>query len=108
MLLFGLSAKKILHLRSAGEMAEWSNAVVLKTIVPKGTGGSNPSLSAYKKLNLMIELFFIEPLYLDIEEIDACYYFSEIVFCKATILIAVMAASIPLFPCFPPERSMAC
>jgi hypothetical protein len=29
-----------------GEMAEWSNAVVLKTIVPRGTGGSNPSLSA--------------------------------------------------------------
>ena len=29
-----------------GEMAEWSNAVVLKTIVLQGTGGSNPSLSA--------------------------------------------------------------
>ncbi len=29
-----------------GEMAEWSNAVVLKTIVPRGTGGSNPSFSA--------------------------------------------------------------
>ena len=27
-------------------MAEWSNAVVLKTIEPKGSGGSNPSLSA--------------------------------------------------------------
>ena len=32
-----------------GEMAEWSIAVVLKTIVPKGTGGSNPSLSATLK-----------------------------------------------------------
>ena len=29
-----------------GEMAEWPNAVVLKTIEPKGSGGSNPSLSA--------------------------------------------------------------
>jgi hypothetical protein len=29
-----------------GEMAEWSIAAVLKTVVPKGTGGSNPSLSA--------------------------------------------------------------
>ena len=29
-----------------GEMAEWSNASVLKTDVPRGTGGSNPSLSA--------------------------------------------------------------
>ena len=27
-------------------MAEWSNALVLKTSVPRGTGGSNPSLSA--------------------------------------------------------------
>ena len=31
-----------------GEMAEWSNAAVLKTVVPLGTGGSNPSLSANK------------------------------------------------------------
>lgn len=29
-----------------GELAEWSNAAVLKTVVPRGTGGSNPSLSA--------------------------------------------------------------
>ena len=29
-----------------GEMAEWSNAAVLKTVVPQGTGGSNPSFSA--------------------------------------------------------------
>ena len=29
-----------------GEMAEWSIAAVLKTVEPKGSGGSNPSLSA--------------------------------------------------------------
>ncbi len=29
-----------------GEMSEWSNVPVLKTGVPQGTGGSNPSLSA--------------------------------------------------------------
>lgn len=29
-----------------GELAEWSIAAVLKTVVPRGTGGSNPSLSA--------------------------------------------------------------
>ncbi len=29
-----------------GELAEWSNAPVLKTGVPQGTGGSNPSFSA--------------------------------------------------------------
>ncbi len=29
-----------------GEMAERSNAAVLKTVVSQGTGGSNPSFSA--------------------------------------------------------------
>ena len=31
-----------------GEMAEWSNAAVLKTVDLHGSGGSNPSLSAGK------------------------------------------------------------
>ena len=31
---------------SIGEMVEWSITPVLKTVVPRGTGGSNPSLSA--------------------------------------------------------------
>ncbi len=31
------------------EVAEWSNAAVLKTVVPQGTGGSNPSFSAKEK-----------------------------------------------------------
>ena len=34
----------ILH--KFGSVAEWSNAPVLKTGVPQGTGGSNPSASA--------------------------------------------------------------
>ena len=29
-----------------GEMAEWSIAAVLKTVELRGSGGSNPSLSA--------------------------------------------------------------
>ena len=33
-----------------GEMAEWSNAAVLKTVDLHGSGGSNPSLSAEKWL----------------------------------------------------------
>ena len=32
--------------RNIGEMAEWSNAAVLKTVDLHGSGGSNPSLSA--------------------------------------------------------------
>ena len=31
-----------------GEVAEWSNALVLKTSVLQGTGGSNPSFTATK------------------------------------------------------------
>ena len=35
-------------------MAEWFNAAVLKTVVLKGTGGSNPSFSAQRKRNSLI------------------------------------------------------
>ena len=33
-----------------GEMAEWSIAAVLKTVELRGSGGSNPSLSASGEL----------------------------------------------------------
>ena len=37
--------------KSSGEVAEWSIAAVLKTVVPRGTRGSNPCLSAIKGVN---------------------------------------------------------
>ena len=37
-------------------MAEWSIAAVLKTVKPKGFGGSNPSVSA-KKATLVAFIF---------------------------------------------------
>ena len=37
--------------RKLGEVAEWSIAAVLKTVVPRGTRGSNPCLSAIKGVN---------------------------------------------------------
>ena len=40
-----------------GEMAEWSNAAVLKTVVLQGTGGSNPSLSARALISNGLALF---------------------------------------------------
>ena len=51
-----------------GEMAEWSNAAVLKTVDLNGSGGSNPSLSANKlKLSALRWAFFVhscrEPRY---------------------------------------------
>ncbi len=36
-------------MREFGEMVEWSITPVLKTGVLRGTGGSNPSLSAHTK-----------------------------------------------------------
>ena len=36
--------------KSSGEMAEWSIAAVLKTVELRGSGGSNPSLSAEYQL----------------------------------------------------------
>ena len=35
-----------------GEMVEWSITTVLKTVVPRGTGGSNPSLSAKNSVTI--------------------------------------------------------
>ncbi len=40
-----------------GEMAEWSNAAVLKTVDLHGSGGSNPSLSAVTIENQSIKRF---------------------------------------------------
>ena len=37
--------------KSFGEVAEWSIAAVLKTVVLRGTRGSNPCLSAIKGVN---------------------------------------------------------
>ena len=42
-----------------GEMAEWSNAAVLKTVDLNGSGGSNPSLSAKKWLTGICEPLFL-------------------------------------------------
>ena len=46
-----------------GEMVEWSITTVLKTVVLRGTGGSNPSLSANKGVNQQVMRFtpFITP-----------------------------------------------
>lgn len=41
-----------------GEMAEWSNAAVLKTVDLNGSGGSNPSLSAESCKSKDLQDFF--------------------------------------------------
>ena len=42
-----------------GEMAEWSNALVLKTSEGHTSGGSNPSFSAKNPCNHMIVRVFL-------------------------------------------------
>ena len=58
-------------LETTGEMAEWSIAAVLKTVELRGSGGSNPSLSAREYINKKIEatindlwLFYYHKLFL--------------------------------------------
>ena len=46
--------KEALLQKSFGEVAEWSIAAVLKTVVPRGTRGSNPCLSAINAENQQI------------------------------------------------------
>ena len=43
--IFALAFREYL-MRHSGEMAEWSNAAVLKTVEGHTSGGSNPSFSA--------------------------------------------------------------
>ena len=40
-------------------MVEWSITTVLKTVVLRGTGGSNPSLSANKRHQFFLMPFFV-------------------------------------------------
>ena len=47
------------HPTEFGEMVEWSITTVLKTVVPRGTGGSNPSLSARAFWKKFQKAFFI-------------------------------------------------
>ena len=50
--------------RGFGEVAEWSIAAVLKTVVLRGTRGSNPCLSAdkgCKSSNYEIYILFLYP-----------------------------------------------
>ncbi len=42
-----------------GELAEWSNAAVLKTVGPQGPVGSNPTLSATPKQTTACESYFV-------------------------------------------------
>ena len=61
----------IISYLATGEMVEWSITAVLKTAVPRGTGGSNPSLSANKGVNQQVMRFtpFFTPEKLFVEKI---------------------------------------
>ena len=54
-------------------MAEWSNAAVLKTVVPRGTGGSNPS--AWLKIKFIDNKYSSTPFYGKME--GSSYYITS-------------------------------
>ena len=61
-----------------GEMVEWSITTVLKTVVPRGTGGSNPSLSAINLDNQgftknVHDLYTKTPDFARISGVFSCY-----------------------------------
>ena len=89
-----------------GEMVEWSITTVLKTVVLRGTGGSNPSLSANKGVNQRVTRFapFSTPKNLEIIKLHRptlnpigkiyshlgttiCYWGSSIVILNTTPLL---------------------
>ena len=55
---FALALKHQAHRKMIGEVVEWSITAVLKTAVLRGTGGSNPSLSALKTAAEMLQFLF--------------------------------------------------
>ena len=55
-----------------GEMAEWSNALVLKTSVQQCTGGSTPSLSAKGKAQQCVGLLFLVVIATGFEPVTVC------------------------------------
>ena len=59
-----LSTESTFEKRRLGEGAEWAIAAVLKTVVLRGTRGSNPCLSAIKVVNQVVTrftTFFLHP-----------------------------------------------
>ena len=77
--------------RGFGEVAEWSIAAVLKTVVLRGTGGSNPSLSARKHTKsesyperLTLFLFY------------GCYFFVVCNFVICNMLQALLPKKYPI------------
>ncbi len=56
--IFAPAIKQIAWWNTQGELAEWSNAAVLKTVEGHTSGGSNPSFSA-KALQLARLFYFM-------------------------------------------------
>ena len=63
----------------AGEMAEWSNAAVLKTVDLHGSGGSNPSLSAKNEKSITDVVLF---LFCVARKTSGDRYFCRFFYCK--------------------------
>ena len=57
--MFCITKKEVIF-AATGEMAEWSNAAVLKTVEGHTSGGSNPSFSAKGNPQLKLWVFLFQ------------------------------------------------
>ena len=72
-----------------GEMAEWSNAAVLKTVEGHTSGGSNPSFSALKKVCTMDKLSSFKSSKSQTANTDPASMHKEIKFLAAQIFVPI-------------------
>ena len=66
-----------------GEMAEWSIAAVLKTVELRGSGGSNPSLSATRK-DFAEGCDLSQPFFIEVRAL-ANLFADALLQCKSTV-----------------------
>ena len=80
-------------------MAEWSIAAVLKTVVPQGTVGSNPTFSAKIK-NALFRAFFVLPHSKNKNYMNTINTKSALIFILITICLDSIGLGI-IIPSFP-------
>src|SRR6267142_208884 len=80
--------RKFLPKQTNGELAERSNAAVLKTVSPQGLGGSNPSLSARKKKTRFGRVFIAFPELCFVRYLFVWLLFNRMVRCGGSQKVA--------------------
>ena len=74
-----LQSGAFIYQNKPGEMAEWSIAAVLKTVDLRGSGGSNPSLSANFCCKCLINKAFAAFYFVCVQEFVHCLVPMEVI-----------------------------